>query len=133
MNGINVNDYGYIIRTDLKDLTSITERYLIDYVKKYVKETFKDTVKDAINSYHKEGNDEYTIPYLKYKDTIIAISVYCNEDKSLISDKVCLSLLAFKSLYVPCLNHKADVLINSIQLNTSNLDNISATVYELCK
>ena len=36
MNGINVNDYGYIIRTDLKDLTSITERYLIDYVKKYL-------------------------------------------------------------------------------------------------
>lgn len=133
MNGIKVNDYGYIIRTDLKDLTSITERYLIDYVKKYVKETFKDTVKDAIDSYYKEGNDEYSVPYLKYKDTIIAISVYCNEDKSLISDKIDLSLLAFKSLYVPCLNRKADVLVNSIQLNTSNLDNISATIYGLCK
>jgi hypothetical protein len=136
MNGINVNDYGYIIRTDLKDLTSITERCLIDYIKRYVKETFKDTVKDAVNNYHKyvvKGSDDYSIPYLKYKDTVIAISVYYNEDKSLISDEIGLSLLVFKSLYVPCLDHKADVLVSEVPVNTSNLDDISAIIYELCK
>lgn len=136
MNGIKVNDYGFIIRTNIKDLTSITERYLIDYIKRYVSETFKDTIKDAVNNYHKcvvNGSDDYNIPYLKYKDTKIVISVYYDEDKSLISDNIGLSLLVFKPLYVPCLDNRVDVLVSEVTVNTSNLDDISATIYEVCK
>ena len=49
------------------------------------------------------------------------------------NDNIGLSLLVFKSLYVLYLDSKADVLVNEVPVNTSNLDNISATIYGLCK
>lgn len=49
------------------------------------------------------------------------------------NDNTGLSLLVFKSLYVLYLDSKADVLVSEVPVNTSNLDNISATIYGLCK
>jgi hypothetical protein len=47
------------------------------------------------------------------------------------NDNMGLSLSVFKSLYVLYLDSKADVLVSEVPVNTSNLDNISATIYGL--
>ena len=47
------------------------------------------------------------------------------------NDNIGLSLLVFKSLYVLYLDSKADVLLSEVPVNTSNLDDISAIIYEL--